>query len=89
MPNVLGAVEPVIMDLVIAVWVGIGPFARVLGLSLHMIAALGKLFSEDVETISAGPMEAVTATRATRLQMIIDAAVPRIISTYVSLTMYR
>jgi phosphonate ABC transporter permease subunit PhnE len=87
--NVLRAVEPLIMVIVIAVWVGIGPFAGVLALSLHTVAALGKLFSEDVETISAGPMEAVTATGATRLQMIIYAVVPQIVPTYVSLTMYR
>jgi phosphonate ABC transporter permease subunit PhnE len=87
--NVLRAVEPLIMVIVIAVWVGIGPFAGVLALSLHTVAALGKLFSEDVETISAGPLEAVTATGATRLQMIIYAVVPQIIPTYVSLTMYR
>jgi phosphonate ABC transporter permease subunit PhnE len=87
--NVLRAIEPVIMVIVIAVWVGIGPFAGVLALSLHTVAALGKLFSEDVETISSGPMEAVTATGATRLQMIIYAVVPQIVPTYVSLTMYR
>jgi phosphonate ABC transporter permease subunit PhnE len=87
--NVLRAVEPLIMVIVIAVWVGIGPFAGVLALSLHTVAALGKLYSEHVETISAGPMEAVTATGATRLQMIIYAVVPQIVPTYVSLTMYR
>jgi phosphonate ABC transporter permease subunit PhnE len=87
--NVLRAVEPLIMVIVIAVWVGIGPFAGVLALSLHTVAALGKLFSEDVETISPGPLEAVTATGATRLQMIIYAVVPQIVPTYVSLTMYR
>lgn len=87
--NVLRAVEPLIMVIVIAVWVGIGPFAGVLALSLHTVAALGKLFSEDVETISTGPLEAVTATGATRIQMIIYAVVPQIVPTYVSLTMYR
>ena len=87
--NVLRAVEPLIMVIVIAVWVGIGPFAGVLALSLHTVAALGKLFSEDVETISPGPLEAVTATGATRIQMIIYAVVPQVVPTYVSLTMYR
>ncbi len=87
--NVLRAVEPVIMVIVIAVWVGIGPFAGVLALSLHTVAALGKLFSEHVETVLPGPLEAVTATGATRLQMIVYAVVPQIVPTYVSLTMYR
>lgn len=44
--NVLRSIEPLIMAILFAVWVGIGPFAGVLALTVHSIAALGKLFSE-------------------------------------------
>lgn len=87
--NALRAVEALIMVIVFAVWVGIGPFAGVLALSLHTIAALAKLYSEQVESISAGPMEAVKATGATRLQTIIYAVIPQIVPPYISFTMYR
>lgn len=87
--NALRAVEALIMVIVFAVWVGIGPFAGVLALSLHTIAALAKLFSEQVESISAGPLEAVKATGATRLQTIIYAVIPQIVPPYISFTMYR
>ncbi len=60
-----------------------------LALSLHTIAALAKLYSEQVESILAGPMEAVKATGANRLQTIIYAVVPQIIPPYISFTMYR
>jgi phosphonate ABC transporter permease subunit PhnE len=87
--NGLRAIEALIMVIVFTVWVGIGPFAGVLALSLHSVAAMAKLYSEQVETIMPGPLEALTATGATRLQTIIYAVVPQIVPPYISFTMYR
>jgi phosphonate ABC transporter permease subunit PhnE len=87
--NALRSVEALIMVIVFAVWVGIGPFAGVLALGLHTVAALAKLYSEQVENIMAGPIEAILATGANRLQMIIYAVIPQIIPPYISFTMYR
>ena len=87
--NALRAVEALIMVIVFAVWVGIGPFAGVLALGLHTVAALAKLYSEQVESIATGPLEAVLATGASRLQMVVYAVIPQIVSPYISFTMYR
>jgi phosphonate ABC transporter permease subunit PhnE len=87
--NAVRSIEPLIYVIVFVVWVGIGPFAGALALALHTIAALAKLYSEQVESISSGPLEAVTATGANRLQTIIYAVVPQIIPPYISFTMYR
>lgn len=87
--NALRAIEALIMAIVFVVWVGIGPFAGVLALSLHTIAALAKLYSEQVESILPGPLEAIKATGATRLQTIIYAVIPQIVPPYISFTMYR
>lgn len=87
--NAIRSVEPLIMVIVFAVWVGIGPFAGVLALGLHTIAALAKLYSEQVESIMPGPLEAVQATGANRLQTIVFAVVPQIVPPYISFTMYR
>lgn len=87
--NALRSVEALIMVIVFAVWVGIGPFAGVLALGLHTVAALAKLYSEQVESISNGPLEAVLATGANRLQMIVYAVIPQIVPPYISFTMYR
>ncbi len=87
--NALRSVEALIMAIVFAVWVGIGPFAGTLALALHTVVSLGKLYSEQVESIMGGPLEAVTATGANRLQMIIYAVIPQIIPPYISFTMYR
>lgn len=87
--NALRSIEALIMAIVFVVWVGIGPFAGVLALSLHTVAALSKLYSEQVESILAGPVEAVKATGANRLQTIVYAVIPQIIPPYISFTMYR
>ena len=87
--NILRAIEPVIMGFVLVLWVGIGPFAGILALMLHSIADLGKLFSEQVENIAEGPVEAVTATGANRLQTIIYAVVPQIVPHYTAFIFYR
>jgi phosphonate ABC transporter permease subunit PhnE len=87
--NTVRSIEPLIMGLVFVIWVGIGPFAGVLALTLHSIAALGKLYSEQVENIDEGPVEALESTGANRLQTIIYAVVPQIIPPYIAFTMYR
>ncbi|MEW6717066.1 MAG: ABC transporter permease subunit [Chloroflexota bacterium] len=87
--NATRSVEPLVMVIVFVVWVGIGPFAGALALALHTIAALAKLYSEQVESILPGPLEAITATGANRLQTIAYAVIPQIIPPYISFTMYR
>ncbi|MFQ6101098.1 MAG: ABC transporter permease subunit [Anaerolineae bacterium] len=87
--NGLRSIEPLIMGIVFVIWVSIGPFAGVLALTLHSIAALGKLYSEQVESIDPGPIEAITATGATRLQTIIYGVVPQIVPPYIAFTLYR
>jgi phosphonate ABC transporter permease subunit PhnE len=87
--NGLRAIEALIWVIIFVVWIGIGPFAGVLALALHTVAALGKLYSEQVESIMPGPLEAVKSTGATRLQVIIYSVIPQIIPPYISFTMYR
>ncbi len=87
--NALRSIEALIMVIIFSVWVSIGPFAGVLALSLHTVASLAKLYSEQVESISSGPLEAITATGATRLQMIIYGVIPQIVPPYIAFTIYR
>ena len=87
--NTLRSIEPLVMVIVFVIWVGLGAFAGALALGLHTIAALTKLYSEQVESINTGPLEAVRATGATRLQTVVYGVVPQIVAPYISFTMYR
>lgn len=87
--NVFRAVESVYWASIYAIWVGFGPFAGSMALFIHTIAALGKLFSEQVEHIDPGPVEAVTATGANLLQVVRYAVVPQVIPQFLAFTLYR
>jgi ABC-type phosphate/phosphonate transport system permease subunit len=87
--NGIRAIEPLVMVIIFVVWVGLGAFAGSIALALHTTAALAKLYSEQVESINTGPIEAIKATGATRMQTIIYAVAPQIVPPYISFTMYR
>lgn len=87
--NILRSIESLIIAIVFVVIVGLGPFAGMLALALHSIAALGKLYSEVIEGIDPGPIEAVRATGANWLQVVRYAVIPQIIPPFTAFTIYR
>ncbi len=87
--NFTRAVEPLVWALIFISWVGIGPFAGVLALWVHSVAALIKLYSEQVESIDPGPVEAITATGASAIQVLRYGVVPQVIPPFLSFTIYR
>jgi len=88
--NAIRSIESLLIAVIFAVWVGFGnPFAGALALFIHTIAALGKLFSEQVESVDPGPLEAIAATGARRWQVVIYGVVPQVIPSYLAFTLYR
>ncbi len=87
--NVVRAVDTVIWGIIIIIWVGLGPFAAVIALTVHSIAALGKLYSEEIEHIDPGPVEAIQATGGNLLQVIRYAVIPQIIPPFLGYTLLR
>lgn len=87
--NVLRSIELLIIAIIFVVIVGLGPFAGVLALALHSIAALAKLYSEVIEGIDPGPIEAIRATGANWLQTVRYAVIPQIIPPFTAFTIYR
>lgn len=87
--NIVRSIEPLIWAVIGIIWVGPGPFAGFIALTIHTIAALGKLYSEAIESIDPGPIEAVQSTGADRLQTIVYAVVPQILPPFIAFTIYR
>ncbi|MDP3450712.1 MAG: phosphonate ABC transporter, permease protein PhnE, partial [Anaerolineaceae bacterium] len=87
--NIIRSYEPLVLATIFAMIVGFGsPFAGVIALSVTTAASLGKMFSEAVESIDTGPIEAITATGANRVQVVMYAVVPQIIPDFLSFTIY-
>ena len=87
--NIIRSIEPLIWAVIALVVVGLGPFAGILALTIHSIAALAKLYSEAIESIDTGPIEAIHATGANWVQTVMFGVVPQIIPPFVSFTIYR
>lgn len=87
--TVLRSVEVLIFAVVAAAAVGIGPFAGVIALAIHGVGALGKLYSEAIESIEHGPIEAIRATGANELQVVVYGVVPQVVPQFIAFTLYR
>lgn len=87
--NVTRSIEPIVWAIIFSVWVGIGPFAGMLALWLHSIAGLVKLYSEQIEGINHGPLEAMAATGARPMQIVWFGVVPQIVLPFLSFSIYR
>lgn len=86
--NITRSYDALVMAVVFALWVGFGAFAGVLALTVVTVASLGKLFSEAVESIDPGPIEAVAATGANPVEVVRFAVVPQIIPDFISFIIY-
>lgn len=60
----------------------------VLALVVVTVANLGKLFSEAVENVDSGPLEAIEATGAGRLQTIVYGVVPQVVPPFLAFGIY-
>ncbi len=87
--NFVRSIEPLIWAIIFSVWVGIGPFAGMVALLVHTIASNAKLYSEAIEGIEQGPVEAIAATGANKIQVVWHAVVPQIVLPFLSFTIYR
>ena len=86
--NVMRAYDPLSMALIFAFWLSFGPFPGAMALTVVTIASLGKLFSEAVENIDKGSLEALQATGANSLQTVRYGVVPQVIPDFISYIVY-
>src|SRR5205823_11206291 len=82
------SIEVLILGVIMVVIVGIGSYAGVLAIVVHSIGSLGKLYSEAIEGIEPGPVEAITATGAGRLATVVYGVVPQVVPTFLAVTIY-
>lgn len=86
--NLLRSYDPLVMATVFGFWLGFDAFAGFLALTVVTIASLGKLFSEAVENIDHGPVEAMQATGAPPLHTVRYGVIPQVIPDFVSYIIY-
>jgi len=86
--NLFRSIPTLLYALIFIAMVGLGPFPGILGLTLHVIGTLGKYFSEAIENINPGIIEAAEATGANKIQIIIFAIIPELQAQFLGYILY-
>lgn len=89
MLNANRAIDAIIVAMFFVSAVGLGPFAGTLALAIHSVGMLGKMYFEAVEGVDKGPIEALEAAGATRLQVLRWAIWPQVLPYFASHTLLR
>ena len=87
--NLARGINELIFALIFVAAVGLGPFAGVMALTVHGAGMLGKFFAEAIEEADPGPVEALRATGARPLQVIVYAVLPQALPAWIAATLYR
>jgi len=87
--TIIRSIDVLIVVIVMVIVFGLGNAAGVFGLAFHNVGVMGKLYSEAIEGIDPGPLEAITATGANRFQVVWTAVLPQLFNPFVSFSIYR
>ncbi|MDR4983710.1 phosphonate ABC transporter, permease protein PhnE [Bacillus cereus] len=67
---------------------GIGPLPGILALTFFSVGLVAKLLYESIESIDPGPLEAMTAVGANKVQWIVYGVIPQVKAHFVSYVLY-
>jgi phosphonate transport system permease protein len=87
--SVIRSVPTLVWALIFVAFLGFGPFAGVLGLFFHSFAYLLKAYSQSIEEVSPGCIEAMKATGASWPQIMARGVVPTAKTAFISWTALR
>jgi len=87
--NALRAISEMVFALIFVTAVGLGSFPGVLALAVHSAGMLGKFYAEAIENVDPGVLEALEATGAHKLQVIVFGVAPQVLPEFISYNLYR
>ncbi|MCK4788165.1 MAG: phosphonate ABC transporter, permease protein PhnE [Desulfobacteraceae bacterium] len=83
------SIHEIIWGLFFVIAVGLGALPGILALSLRGIGFVAKVVSEEVEAIDPKPVEAIRATGANLLKVILFAIVPQILPVFIGTLIFQ
>ena len=87
--NFFRSIDTLVYALLFVAAVGLGPFPGMLAVVAYTTTSLSKLSSETIEGIEPGPVDAIRATGATRLQVLRFGILPQVLPLFLSYVLYR
>lgn len=82
------SVHEMIWTILLVMVLGFGMLPGALALTLYCIGFAGKLFSESIEAIRPGQVEAIRATGASKLQVFVYAVLPQVRVAWTGISIY-
>ena len=83
------SINSLIWAMLLVTILGPGVLAGILAIALRSIGFVGKLLYEAIEEIHPTPVEAITATGASRLQVMSYAVLPQVMPAFAGISIYR
>ena len=87
--NFFRSIDTLVYALFFVAAVGLGLFPGMLAVVAYTTTSLAKLYSETIEGIEPGPVDAIRATGATRLQVLRFGVLPQVLPLFLSYVLYR
>lgn len=86
--SVIRAIPAIVWVFIYAPLVGINPSGAVLAVGTDTIGNLGRLFTDELEEIDDGPIEAIRSTGASRAQVIGFGMLSQVFRSFIAWTLY-
>lgn len=81
-------INEIVWGLIFVSMVGLGPFPGVLALAAHVTGALGRYFSESIETVDPEVIKAIISTGANKIQVIVRGIFPQVKPLFINYILY-
>ena len=81
-------INEIVWGLIFVSMVGLGPFPGVLALAAHVTGALGRYFSESIETADPEKIKAIISTGANKIQVIVRGIFPQVKPLFINYSLY-
>jgi len=86
--NFIRTIPDLLLAAIFVAIFGIGPLQGILALTFFSIGLVAKLLYESIESIDPGPLEAMTAVGANKVQWIVYGVIPQVKAHFVSYVLY-
>ncbi|MFH1780613.1 MAG: phosphonate ABC transporter, permease protein PhnE [Candidatus Nealsonbacteria bacterium] len=86
--DICRGINELVWGLIFVSMVGLGPFPGVLALAAHVTGALGRYFSEAIETVDPEIIKAIISTGANKFQVIVRGIFPQVKPLFINYAFY-
>lgn len=81
--------EPAVVVFLAFLWFGAGILPAIIGVGLHSVGMISKMFADAIEQVDEGPRTAIRSTGGTRAQQFWSGVFPQVLPAWVAVVLHR